>query len=105
MSAIRKLSRCAILDDITGFSYSGPVWLPRPQPSCSSGWWTPAVNGRRLRRLCALVDPKLGDLICDPACGTGGFLLGAYQHILTAHTSPALRHVDENGMERGLVSG
>ena len=53
--------------------------------------------------ICALVDPKLGDLICDPACGTGGFLLGAYQHILTAHTSPALRHIDENGIERGLV--
>jgi type I restriction enzyme M protein len=56
-----------------------------------------------IQMICALVDPKLGDLICDPACGTGGFLLGAYQHILTAHTSPALRHVDENGMERGLV--
>ena len=56
-----------------------------------------------IQMMCALVDPKLGDLICDSACGTGGFLLGAYQHILTAHTSPALRHVDENGMERGLV--
>jgi type I restriction enzyme M protein len=56
-----------------------------------------------IQMICALVDPKLGDLICDPACGTGGFLLGAYQHILTAHTSPALRHADENGMERGLV--
>jgi type I restriction enzyme M protein len=28
-----------------------------------------------------LVDPKKGDKIGDPACGTGGFLLGAYQHI------------------------
>jgi type I restriction enzyme M protein len=56
-----------------------------------------------IQMICGLVDPKLGDLICDPACGTGGFLLGAYQHILTAHTSPALRHTDENGMERGLV--
>lgn len=56
-----------------------------------------------IQMICALVDPKLGDLICDPACGTGGFLLGAYQHILTAHTSPTLRHVDENGIARGLV--
>lgn len=30
-----------------------------------------------------LVSPQLGDRIADPACGTGGFLLGAYQYILT----------------------
>lgn len=56
-----------------------------------------------IQMMCALVDPKLGEEICDPACGTGGFLLGAFQHILTRHTSPKLRHKDENGMERGLV--
>ena len=56
-----------------------------------------------IQMICALVDPKLGDEVADPACGTGGFLLGAYQHILTQHTSPELRHTDENGLERGLV--
>jgi len=56
-----------------------------------------------IQMMCALVDPKLGEEICDPACGTGGFLLGAFQHILTRHTSPKLRHKDENGMDRGLV--
>ncbi|MGS0691215.1 type I restriction-modification system subunit M [Shewanella sp. 30m-9] len=30
-----------------------------------------------------LVQPKLGDKIADPACGSGGFLLGAYQYIVT----------------------
>lgn len=30
-----------------------------------------------------LVQPRLGDRIADPACGTGGFLLGAYQYIVT----------------------
>ena len=53
--------------------------------------------------ICALVDPKLGEEVCDPACGTGGFLLGAYQHILTSYTSPDLRHMDEDGIEGGLV--
>lgn len=56
-----------------------------------------------IQMICALVDPRLGDLVCDPACGTGGFLLGAFQHILTQHTSKDLRQVDENGFERGLV--
>jgi len=56
-----------------------------------------------IQMMCCLVDPKLGDRICDPACGTGGFLLGAYQHIVTAYTSEEQREVDENGLERGLV--
>ena len=56
-----------------------------------------------IQMMCALVNPKLGDEVCDPACGTGGFLLGAFQHILTQHTSAKLRHVDENGLDRGIV--
>lgn len=55
-----------------------------------------------IQMIVSLVDPKLGDEVCDPACGTGGFLLGAYQHMLTAFTSPERRVVDENGMTRGL---
>jgi len=56
-----------------------------------------------IQMMCALVNPQLGNEICDPACGTGGFLLGAYQHILTEYTSPNLRQMDENGMEKGDV--
>jgi len=56
-----------------------------------------------IQLICELVDPKLGDTICDPACGTGGFLLGAYQHILTAHTSKEHQVTDENGLTRGLL--
>ena len=56
-----------------------------------------------IQLICELVDPKLGDTICDPACGTGGFLLGAYQHIITAHTSKENRKTDENGLTRGLL--
>lgn len=51
--------------------------------------------------MCELVDPKLPEMICDPACGTGGFLLGAYQHILTQHTSKEHLFIDENGFTRG----
>jgi type I restriction enzyme M protein len=56
-----------------------------------------------IQMICSLLDPKLGEEICDPACGTGGFLLGAYQNILTRHTSPGLREIDGNGIERGLI--
>lgn len=56
-----------------------------------------------IQLICELVDPKLGDSICDPACGTGGFLLGAYHHILTQHTSKEHQKKDENGLVRGIV--
>ncbi len=56
-----------------------------------------------IQMMCEFVNPKLGDTICDPACGTGGFLLGAYQHILTQHTSEKHRVIDANGLKRGLV--
>ncbi|MFA4917724.1 MAG: class I SAM-dependent DNA methyltransferase [Thermodesulfovibrionales bacterium] len=45
-----------------------------------------------------LVDPKPGKHICDPACGTAGFLISAYNHILRNNTKPA-------DLSRGLVDG
>ena len=47
-----------------------------------------------------IIDPDLTDKICDPACGTGGFLLGAYQHILTKYSSQEEIIEDENGLKR-----
>lgn len=36
-----------------------------------------------IKLMAELVRPQLGHKIADPACGTGGFLLGAYQYIIT----------------------
>ena len=46
----------------------------------------------------ALVGPQPGQRICDPACGTAGFLISAFIHILRQHTKPA-------DLKRGLVDG
>jgi len=37
----------------------------------------------------ALVNPRPGQRICDPACGTAGFLIAAFVHILLQHTKLA----------------
>lgn len=50
--------------------------------------------------MCEIINPDWTDKICDPACGTGGFLVGAYQHILTKHTSAEEITEDENGLKR-----
>jgi type I restriction enzyme M protein len=36
-----------------------------------------------IKLIAELVQPQLGHKIADPACGSGGFLLGAYQYIVT----------------------
>ena len=37
------------------------------------------------KMMVAMVDPKPGELVCDPACGTAGFLISAAEHIRDAH--------------------
>jgi type I restriction enzyme M protein len=41
-----------------------------------------------IRVIVEMVDPQIGRTICDAACGTGGFLIAAYEHIILANTSP-----------------
>lgn len=54
--------------------------------------------------LVELVKPQLGNKIADPACGTAGFLLGAYQYILTQLTSSEFRILDNYGFTRGTLA-
>ena len=35
-----------------------------------------------------ILEPKKGETVLDPACGTAGFLISSYKHILTANTDP-----------------
>ena len=35
----------------------------------------------------AMIDPKPGELVCDPACGTAGFLISAAEHIRSSYES------------------
>lgn len=44
-----------------------------------------------------LVDPRIGEIICDPACGTAGFLLASYKHILRNNTSPEFIRLNGEG--------
>ncbi len=35
-----------------------------------------------------VIDPKKNETVLDPACGTAGFLISSYKHILRANSSP-----------------
>jgi type I restriction enzyme M protein len=58
-----------------------------------------------IRAIVDLVDPKIDELIYDPAAGTAGFLVAAYEHIRLANSSTSGREMaDLEGktFERGL---
>jgi type I restriction enzyme M protein len=58
-----------------------------------------------IRAIVEIIDPKVGETIYDPAAGTGGFLVGAYNHIRLANSSPkAIQDVEIDGKKqrRGL---
>lgn len=57
-----------------------------------------------IRMIVELVDPKLGNRICDPACGTSGFLIGSFNHILKENTDPENITYDENGAPHNLTA-
>ncbi|QIK65626.1 N-6 DNA methylase [Nocardioides sp. HDW12B] len=66
---------------------SGEFYTPRPV----------------IRFITQQVDPKLGEVVLDPACGTGGFLVEALEHmsidVETARQGQAL-HQDLRGIEK-----
>ena len=58
-----------------------------------------------IRALVQLVDPRLGETVHDPAAGTAGFLVGAYDHIRLANSSDAgIEEIEADGktVRRGL---
>jgi type I restriction enzyme M protein len=50
-----------------------------------------------IRAMVEILDPKPTDTVCDPACGTAGFLVGVMDYLKQKHTTPALIETDEDG--------
>lgn len=58
-----------------------------------------------IRTIVQMVDPRLGETVYDPAAGTAGFLVAAYEHIRLANSSEHAKEeatVDGKMIERGL---
>lgn len=61
---------------------------------------TAGINGQFrtprhiIRLMVELMQPQPTDRICDPSCGTAGFLVEAYDYLLREHTSQDGKHVE-----------
>jgi type I restriction enzyme M protein len=56
-----------------------------------------------IRMMVQMIDPRPRERICDPAAGTCGFLVNAWQHILETHTDPRDLSYDEEGYPHGFT--
>jgi type I restriction enzyme M protein len=56
-----------------------------------------------IRLMVKMLNPRPGERVCDPAAGTCGFPVNAWQHILETHTDPRDLTYDDEGYPHGLT--
>ena len=54
-----------------------------------------------IQMMATMINPQIGETVCDPAGGTAGFLLAAYQQVVTANTSSQYLVTDRFGNTHG----
>jgi len=88
--------------DVKGDAYEGLLQKNAEDVKGGAGqYFTPRAL------IAAMVDvmaPKPGQTICDPACGTGGFLLAAYTYLVNQQSSP-LDRSQKKALKSGTFQG
>lgn len=82
--------------DVKGDAYEGLLEKNAQDTKTGAGqYFTPRPL---IRAIVDVIDPKPGDTICDPACGTGGFILAAHDYLVNKYpnmTTPEKRQLKE----------
>jgi type I restriction enzyme M protein len=63
-----------------GYLYESMLKEMRDAAGDSGEFYTPRAV---IKFMVRVIDPRLGDMILDPACGTGGFLVESFEHLKT----------------------
>jgi type I restriction enzyme M protein len=73
--------------DVKGDTYEGLLERTASEGKAGAGqYFTPRAL---VESIVEVMQPRPGETICDPACGTGGFLLSAHQQIASQRLSPS----------------
>lgn len=78
-----------------GALYEGMLREMRDAAGAAGEFYTPRPLVRLIVRV---VDPKLGEVVLDPACGTGGFLVEAFSHMEPSARTRAAREQLHRGI-------
>ena len=69
--------------DVKGDIYEGLLAKSAAEsPKGAGQYFTPR---ELIKAIVDVIQPRPGDTLCDPACGTGGFLLASHEHVLRHH--------------------
>ncbi|WP_225204460.1 type I restriction-modification system subunit M [Novosphingobium huizhouense] len=83
--------------DVKGEIYEGLLERNASEVKSGAGQYftpRPVINA-----IVRCVDPRIGETVCDPACGTGGFLLSAYDHMKSqSQDRDRLRHLRHHSL-------
>jgi type I restriction enzyme M protein len=94
--------RWMILDaDVKGDAYEGLLQKNAEDTKSGAGqYFTPRPL---IKAIVKVMQPEPGMTICDPACGTGGFLLAAHDHIVSSN--PLLDPDDKQHLRYDALHG
>lgn len=87
--------------DVTGDAYEGLLEKNAQDTKSGAGqYFTPRPL---IEAIVECIQPRLGETICDPACGTGGFLLAAHDYL--RRTNPAMTPAQETELATRSIRG
>jgi type I restriction enzyme M protein len=81
---IGKEQWLAMSSTVKGDAYEGLLERNAQDTKTGAGqYFTPRPL---IQAIVDCIQPRPGEVVCDPACGTGGFLLAAHDYLLAQHT-------------------
>lgn len=87
--------------DVKGDAYEGLLEKNAQDTKSGAGqYFTPRPL---IQAMVEAIAPKPGDTICDPACGTGGFLLAAHDYVVKGH--PNLTRTQKRTLKEETLRG
>jgi type I restriction enzyme M protein len=100
MDLIDKEDWSAMSADVKGDAYEGLLQKNAEDVKSGAGqYFTPRPL---IQAMVDAVAPKPGDTVCDPACGTGGFLLAAHDYVVKHNpnlTKPQKKKLNEETLK------
>ena len=98
-----NLGNHAVSTDVLGDSYEYLVakFADVTRRNKAGEFYTPRSV---IRMMVEILDPKEGESIYDPACGTGGMLLGAIEHVTRKGGDPRTFYGKIYGQEKNLTT-
>lgn len=97
-----NLSNSMVESDVAGRAYEYLIWRFADASKKKAGeFYTPRTV---VRLMTHILDPTEGETIYDPACGTGGMLLEAVNHVKEKHGDVRLMRDKLFGQEKNLTT-